>query len=351
MRKIQPYRRLGALSLLIAGSLYTVVGDATDIELDRCLIVMLRDASDDMTVGELRAACGALRETSRAHTETATPSANRASTDNHTDVRERMAAEEISEQTPWLITPHKPNYLLPATYNDNLNRAPYPSDEANEFSATEAKLQLSLKIPVVRNLFSGRSDVYFAYTNQSYWQLYAQDASSPFRETNHEAELFITFKNNWEIMGWENSLLTAGVTHQSNGRSMPLSRSWNRIYLAAIFERDHWAVAFKPWYRIPEKEKDDPMQSSGDDNPDITDYMGHGETRLFYRDNGHVVTLMERNVFTSDGLGAVELDYSFPLNGKLRGYVQYFYGYGESLIDYNARSHRIGVGIAINDWF
>jgi len=59
---------------------------------------------------------------------------------------------------------------------------------------------------------------------------------------------------------------------------------------------------------------------------------------------------MSRNNLTSDGKGALELSYSFPLYGKLKGYLQYFNGYGQSLIDYNARANSFGIGVAISDW-
>lgn len=50
--------------------------------------------------------------------------------------------------------------------------------------------------------------------------------------------------------------------------------------------------------------------------------------------------------------GAVELVWGFPLwdYPYLQGYVQYFSGYGESLIGYNQYVNRIGIGLAWTDW-
>lgn len=47
---------------------------------------------------------------------------------------------------------------------------------------------------------------------------------------------------------------------------------------------------------------------------------------------------------------AIELDWSFPLAGQIKGFVQYFCGYGETLLDYNELDQRLGVGFLLADW-
>ena len=257
-------------------------------------------------------------------------------------IDQRRAAERAAESTRFALTPHKPNYVLPVSYNSKADQTFEPLDP------WEIKFQFSFKFELARDVFGG--DLLFGYTQQSYWQAYNKAVSSPFRETNYEPEVM------WAHV-WERSpgpllprAIVLGFVHQSNGRSLPLSRSWNRVYANFVFEHENLYFSLKPWYRIPEPDKTDPLDPRGDDNPDILEYMGHGEATVMWVRGPNRYGVMLRNSFRSPYRGAAQLDWSFPIRGKLQGYVQYFNGYGESLIDYDHRANRFGIGLMLNNW-
>ncbi len=264
----------------------------------------------------------------------------------------RFAREMSTENNPSVITPHYRSYLIPFSYSKNPdNVRNQQAENLTPLDNLETKFQISLKAPLFNDIFSKQDSLHFGFTIKSYWQMYNSKYSSPFRETNYQPEFFYLMKNNWKIGNWTNNVISLGLVHESNGRSQSFSRSWNRIYARFIFEKDNWIVSFKPWYRIPEKNKEFPEDPEGDDNPDILKFMGNFELRTIYHWNEQNFSITLRNNLRSNNKGAIQLDYSFPLDKRFKGYVQYFNGYGESLIDYNHSDHRIGVGILLTDFF
>lgn len=112
----------------------------------------------------------------------------------------------------------------------------------------------------------------------------------------------------------------------------------------AGFERGGTVVVLKGWWRLPEDETED-------DNPGIERFVGYGQVDVESVWGGHKLGISLRNNLRASGnKGSVQLDWSFPLIRRISGYVQYFNGYAESLLDYNASANRIGIGVALKDW-
>lgn len=254
--------------------------------------------------------------------------------------------DDAAKQGAFLFRAHRPNYFLPIKHSNSPNDTPFQGTFVQPdpgLDKLETELQLSFKIKGMEGVFGHDDfDLWFGYTITSFWQAYNDDISSPFRETNYEPEVFLTYRTDYEIAGFRGRFINLGMVHQSNGRGEGLSRSWNRVYAQFGFERDNLAVLVRPWYRIPEPDVDD--------NPDIEDYLGHGDLQVIYRKGRNAYSLLLRNNFKrSYNRGAVKLNWSFPLYGRLKGYVQYFNGYGESLIDYNHSQQSFGLGVSLTE--
>ena len=117
-----------------------------------------------------------------------------------------------------------------------------------------------------------------------------------------------------------------------------------------IYERGDFIASIRPWYRLPEDAKENPDDAEGDDNPDILDFMGHGELGVAWRNSRYEYAINARGN-PATGHGALRLSMTFPLITRFRGFVQYFNGYGDSLIDYNHHQQRLGIGVALTNLF
>ena len=260
-----------------------------------------------------------------------------------------VAAEKAIFSFSGSFVGHRPMYILPFSYMKNANREPTnPRLGATDYDYgidnQEAKYQISFKVPLLTGWLDDRTTLWFGYTQKSFWQVYNTDNSAPFRETNYEPEVFVRYETNYDLGPGRLNGVTLGFNHESNGQSEPRSRSWNRIVGSAAYSYDRWLFILQPWYRLPEDD-------SEDDNEDIERYLGYANYMAIYKwSEDRTLSLKLMNNLRSDNKTSVELGYSFPMGDTIKGYVHYYNGYGESLIDYNERIQRIGIGIMLNDW-
>ncbi|MGM0767884.1 MAG: phospholipase A [Pseudomonadota bacterium] len=265
-------------------------------------------------------------------------------------VQRYTAAEQAVFSFSGSFVGHQPTYIMPFTWVDTPNDRPvsprlgeasYDHSVDNE----EAKYQISFKVPLLTGWLDDRTTLWFGYTQQSFWQVYNTDDSAPFRETNYEPEIFLRFQPDYDIGPGTLSGVTLGFNHQSNGQSEPRSRSWNRIVASASYSYNRWLFMVRPWYRLPESE-------GKDDNRDIERYLGHADYLAVYKltEDRTFSLKLRNNLRSEDNKTSVEFGYSFPMGDTIRGFFQYYNGYGESLIDYNERIQRFGIGIMLNDW-
>lgn len=259
--------------------------------------------------------------------------------DSESALQKKIAQEKAIQKSKYGISFFEPTYVLPFYYTGNPYQQIYRgrTPENQSVQNEEFKGQLSIQFPVVSNLFHSHYSIHVSYTQLSYWQVYAK--SQYFRETNYEPALYISdnFLPNW--------LGSLGIVHQSNGRGGDLERSWNRVYLDISFSGEHWLISLKPWVLV--------FQSDSSDihNPDIANYLGYGRAVFAVQFHHQEVAFMVRNALESGfSRGALEVTYQFPIHGRVSGFIQFFSGYGQSLIEYNHYTNSGGIGIVLSNW-
>lgn len=249
--------------------------------------------------------------------------------------------------------------------SDSVNQRPTSPGPNNtvampsNFSRRETRVQLSVRTKIAQGLLTGghpthNDSLWFGYTQQSYWQLFNKALSRPFRSTDHEPELVYVYPTETTLPGgWRLRYGGLGVSHQSNGQSEPLSRSWNRAYLMAGLEKDQrFRIQARAWRRIPENR-------ATDDNPDISDFIGRAEVTGWWNVNAdNLLGVTVRHALRGTDRGSARLEWYKTLGqgghhqdpGGLRLHTQLFTGYGDSLVDYNRKRTVLSVGLSLVDW-
>lgn len=248
-----------------------------------------------------------------------------------------LALYVLSQQTPagefsrvsGAISPYEPMYFALGSRGN-----------------TNARFQISVKfrvfnpdtkrIPLLEKL-------YLSYSQTSLWDL--ESTSKPFRDSSYRPSVFLLDDN---LSQWPFSRsrlgLQGGLEHESNGREPPESRSINIAFIRPALTFPLWTdyqLTLSPKiYAYLDKEE----------NPDIDDYRGH--TDFLVRFGREAGIMLDTTLRRGSAGGSMLMDLSYPLGtplfGNLGGFLhlQYFNGYGESLLDYNTKlrsQFRIGL--------
>jgi phospholipase A1 len=248
--------------------------------------------------------------------------------------------------------------------SDSINTQPsspsadHTAAQALPYSRNETSIQLSVRTKIAQGLLTrdslARDSLWFGYSQLSHWQFFNSGLSRPFRTTDHEPELTYVYPAQADLpLGWRLRFVGITAVHQSNGQSLPLSRSWNRTVLLAGVERGaRLRLTGRVWKRMPET-------AANDDNPDISDFVGRGELAGSWDLNAYnTLGVTLRHSMKTTGKGSVRLEWFKSLGDEgqplrksdLRLHVQLFSGYGDTLVDYNRHRTKLSMGLSLVDW-
>ena len=210
------------------------------------------------------------------------------------------------------------------------------------YGRPDSKLQVSFKSPVIRKV-----PLYFGYTQFMFWAL--EEKSKPFRDFTYNPELF--YRQDVKNFGMLRSIDYGIFSHNSNGKKEADSRSLNKNYLRLNFDREgsRWITRFGAQVAY--------LYDFDETNKDIQEYIGPlslsiSFIQLFdsWVDKSEVALLASpAGKFGQNwDRGGYQLSWSFRF-GKFdlvpAFYLQYYYGYAETLLNYDKQVSEFRGGI------
>jgi len=287
--------------------------------------------------------------------------------------------QEVNCPENTLLTEQQQN-STPSMYFGKKTDRPVSAHKVNYFSINhwpgdnnaQVKFQISMKFQVLEpdlyvlkhNLFPA----YFAYSQISLWNV--GQHSLPFEESNYNPEFFLDYPVNAVIVGRFKlrNVIISPLEHESNGLAGVQSRNWNRQYvlikfgleskekleITNAFLSDKALLYIKLWHASGYSDQDAYLQSIGS-NDTFIDYMGHGE-----------IGVSVRNFLWGGSLRDHQLDVKTPIFRDINKdsykvefrqklpymnfalYLQYWHGYGETLLRFDQYGRRGFAGLAFS---
>lgn len=202
---------------------------------------------------------------------------------------------------------------------------------------SDVKFQISVMQRLTKSKLPFDTYLFVQYTQKAFWNVF--ENSLPMRDLNFNPGIGLG-----HLLVHHNKYIGKGYLmfeHESNGKDSIFSRSWNKVTFAlAVVLDKNWDLQFKTWIPIVD----------GRNNKDILKYNGIFQVATNLRTNNERFQIglicTKRKTWTSVNT-QVELSYKFNKNENQFFFLQYYNGYGESLLEYNKYKSILRVGFVI----
>ena len=207
---------------------------------------------------------------------------------------------------------------------------------------SDVKFQISFQQRLTKSNLPWNTYIYLFYTQKAIWNVL--ERSLPFHDLNFNPGVGLS--KHIIVKGHLVGKATMMIEHESNGRDGTASRSWNKISWAGEAYISPYLMAHaKFWIPIVD----------GQYNKDIRNYMGISQAGFQAKslDDKWVLdmTLVKRQGWNLNFNTIIQLGYRINHNSNQFIMLQYYNGYGESMLDYNQYHSRIRFGLLIRPRF
>lgn len=209
------------------------------------------------------------------------------------------------------LQPHYDNFLYPFSY--------YQVKGEDEIK--EAKFQLSVKKDIID--IKGYT-LFFAYTQTSWFDVYNEQNSRPFRETNYNPQLFIRTPKFGPFQ------VDGGYWHESNGGTPEVTRSWERFYLEGSWIDDSFDARLKVW------------DSFWPEDPAMAEAAGTYEVTLTLKVSDLYLTVIETKAFEE-----VVVSHPVAFLNNLYSVYSYRSGKYDNQLDWDKEISRFSWGVML----
>lgn len=221
-------------------------------------------------------------------------------------------------------------------YKDNYFVTGIPTNHPASPHTADAKFQVSIHQRLTKTVLPFNTFLMFVYTQKSFWDIY--EKSSPFDDLNYNPGLLL---GKPIIAGNKlRGMVSLSIEHESNGKDSTDSRSWNYFVINGSYRFGaRFSMQLKSW-----------PGWAGSDNPDIYKYRGYGSLAIHYRNLRDwfqaSVVINPRDGFRSYN---TQIEANFKVNPGSNQYIflQWYNGYGESLLEYNRYTSMVRAGFCI----